>query len=224
MITELLLTEEIGNKMDLQKFIEKRPYLYHLTNSENATKIITKRKLFSANRLIDMSANPENQGIKSKRRLEHTELFIEEERLWLRDQRPISELVLSKCLTNGWSVQQFLEYLNDRVFMWPTLDRLSRHYDRYANEGPSILRFRTKEVLDLNPHVKFCRLNSGATRANSHLGGIAPERGPNTFMDAIAYPFPIGSVAEVTFEGECSIDCEIWVGTSPQDKFELVKF
>ncbi|WP_156123703.1 hypothetical protein [Flavihumibacter sp. ZG627] len=208
--------------MDIQKFIEGRPYLYHLTSKENAKKIVAQKKLYSTNRLIDLSDNPDYLKLKRERRIGHKEILIKTESYFLRDQRPISELALSKCLTHKWGVADFLEHLNERVFMWPTLDRLWRHYDRYAGENPVIFRFSSKEIIGLNNHAKFCRLNSGATRANSYLGGKAPERGPDTFLSAKHYDLPIGSIAEVTFEKECNIDCNFHTSSSPEGVFKLI--
>lgn len=209
--------------MEIEKFIQDRPYLYHLTSKGNAKKIINQKRLFSTNRLIDLSGNADYQKIKRERRIGHKEIIIGNESFFLRDQRPISELALSKCLTHKWKVADFLEHLNDRVFMWPTLDRLWRHYDRYAGENPVIFRFPSNEIIELNAQAKFCRLNSGATRANSYLGGKAPDRGPNTFLKAEKYDLPVGSVAEVTFEGECDINCKIYTSSTPDGNFKLIK-
>ncbi|MDO1449641.1 hypothetical protein Q0590_25410, partial [Rhodocytophaga aerolata] len=140
----------------------------------------------------------------------------------LRDQKPISEKALGKCLTDNWSVGDFLYHLNDRVFMWPTLDRLWRHFNRYEQENPIIFRFSTHELLDANPHVKFCRLNSGATRANSYLGGKPPERGSNSFMPALLFEFAVREVAEVTFENKCVIDGPFWKSSRPDEIFVQV--
>ncbi len=209
--------------MILEKFIEQRPYLYHLTSLENAQKIIVQKKIFSANKLIDLADNPEYIKIKRERRVGHKEIIIGDEAYQLRDQRPISELVLSKCLTNNWKVPDFLYYLNNRVFMWPTQNRLIRHFNRYENENPIIFRFSSLELIEINKQPKFCRLNSGATRANSYLGGKAPERGRDSFLLANDYPFAIGSVAEVTFENECNVDTNIYYSTKPDGIFLLAK-
>jgi hypothetical protein len=208
--------------MEIQEFISKRPYLYHLTSIQNAEKIIEERKIYSANRLIDMSGNPAYQSIKRQKRVDAQKIIVNSIPYFLRDQQPISELALSKCLTNNWEVADFLEYLNARVFMWPTIDRLWRHFNRYIDEKPVIFRFTTNEVLDLNPNVKFCRLNSGATRANSYLGGKAPERGIDTFVTADSYQRPIGSVAEVTFENECDVNCAIHTSSKPDGVYKHV--
>lgn len=208
--------------MDLEKFIQKQPYLYHLTCEANAKSIIEKKKLFSANELIDMSKDESNYPIKRKKRFDHYEIIIEDKKFYLRDQRPISEKALSKCLTDGWEIGDFLNHLNDRVFMWPTLDRLRKHFKRYEPENPVILRFPTREIMQINPNVSFSRLNSGATRANSYLGGIAPPRGADTFLSAEFFNFPVGAVAEVTFEKYCNVNLDIYYSMGPDSQYMKV--
>ena len=212
------MINETGN-MDIDKFIEHFPFLYHLTSKQNAENIIENKMLYSTNSLIDMSQKSSDSAIKTHKRFTHTFIDVNGKIISLRDQRPISEVALPKCLTDGWSTGDFLHHLNDRVFMWPTLERLGRHFKRYEIEKPVIFRFSTKDILKANPHVKFCRLNSGATRPNSYLGGIAPERGPNTFLPANKYTFPIRLIAEVTFEKKCKIVGSFGIGNHPNDHF-----
>jgi len=205
--------------MDIQKFITERPFLYHLTSKENVAQIVEAKKLYSTNELIKMSKDKSFLPVQRQKRPQHVKLIINGIAYYLRDQRPISEKALSKCLTDNWNVGDFLYHLNDRVFMWPTIERLERHFKRYKQEKPVILRFSTREVIEANPHVKFCRLNSGATRPNSHLGGIAPLRGPNTFVTADQFLLPIRDVAEVTFEKKCDVDIDFSFGPSPEGKY-----
>lgn len=208
--------------MDLERFIQQRPYLYHLTNVQNAESILADRKLYSANQIIYMSGDA-SDIINRQRRIGHQEVKVGVKSYFLRDQRPISQKALEKCLTDGWKMPDFLYHLNDRVFMWPTIDRLTRHYNRYAFENPVIFRFPTREIIESNPHVKFCRLNSGATRANSHLGGKPPERGKNSFLKAEDFLLSIREVAEVTFENECNFNISIARGLTPNGDFVQVK-
>jgi len=191
--------------MDLKKFIENTPHLYHLTSQQNAANIISEKRLLSANELISLSDDESIQNVKREKRLKHFPLTVNGTTINLRDQQPISSVALPKCLTDNWTIGDFLYHLNDRVFMWPTLKRLWSHFGRYESEKPVIFRFSTHAVIEANPHVKFCRLNSGATRANSYLGGKAPERGPNTFLAAGDFKLPVREVAEVTFERECQL-------------------
>lgn len=208
--------------MDLNKFIEKTPFLYHLTSERNASYIIRERKLYSANQLIEMSGDDRLKGAMREKRSQHLVFKIGESEVSLRDQQPISLVALPKCLTDGWEVSDFLFHLNERVFMWPNLKRLWAHYNRYKLEKPVIFRFSTEDIIKANPHVKFCRLNSGATRANSYLGGIAPQRGPNTFVNAEEYIFPINSVAEVTFENLCLIAGDFSSANNPDGPFNKI--
>ena len=205
--------------MDLNKFIDKHPYLYHLTSSANATNIIAEKRLFSANELISLSGDKAIQKVKREKRAQHLPLIVNGVSISLRDQQPISPVALPKCLTNGWQIADFLYHLNDRVFMWPNLKRLWSHFRRYEDEKPTIFRFSTADMLAANPHVKFCRLNSGATRANSYLGGKAPKRGPNTFQSAAEFNLPVSQVAEVTFEQECIISGPFSYSKNPEGVF-----
>lgn len=192
--------------MDIEKFINDRPYLYHLTCKENAQNIVSTGQLLSANELIRLSGNRAYYAIRKQRRADHQEIVIDGNSYFLRDQRPISEKNLAKCLPDDWTVGDFLYHLNERVFMWPTIARLSSHYRRYRLEEPVIFRFSTRQIIEANPHVKFCRLNSGATRSNASYGGAPPDRGPDTFLSAKDFDRTVREVAEVTFEKSCMID------------------
>lgn len=208
--------------MDLEKFIEQRPYLYHLTSKANSANIIKRRLLFSANQLITDSKLADLQKMKREKRFEHFSLNVGGTEIMLRDQRPISEKALSKCLTDNWLIGDFLYHLNDRVFMWPTEDRLFRHFKRYAHEEPIIFRFLTRAILEVNPDAKFCRLNSGATRANSYLEGKAPDRGPNTFLSATDFNLPVRAVAEVTFIDKCFLPSKFSYSFNPSAQYQEV--
>lgn len=205
--------------MDIDKFISERPFLYHLTSKENAENIIVTRRIFSTNELIRMSENEGYLSIGRERRPKHKEIVIKGKSYWLRDQRPISEVNLAKSLTDGWTVADFLYHLNDRVFMWPTESRLWSHFTRYEGEQPIIFRFSTRDMLEANSHVKFCRLNSGATRSNSYLGGAPPQRGALTFLSAEDFDRTVREVAEVTFEKSCLIAGKFSRGNRPDGKF-----
>jgi len=188
--------------MDINKFIINRPTLYHLTNENNLPIILKHGRIYSTNSLIEMSSNLDYYPIKRQRRPNHITIDVNGDMISIRDQRPISEKALQKCLTNNWTCADFYEFLNNRVFTWPTLDRLHRHYERYKNENPIIIALDTALLFETNPNPLFSRLNSGATRANSYLGGVPPSRGKETFLPAHLYENTITSVAEVTFEHE----------------------
>lgn len=208
--------------MEIEEFVSKRPYLYHLTSAKNVENIIETGKLYSTSKIISMSNEAHNKELNNQKRDSSLVLIVKNKEYHIRDQKPISITVLSRCLTDGWKYTDFIGFLNKRVFFWPTINRLERHFNTYVAEKPIILRFNTQHLLELNSHAQFCRLNSGATRCNSHLGGNAPERGSKTFLSALEYNLGIGTVAEVTFPGECTLPKSFWKSNSPNGPWKVI--
>jgi hypothetical protein len=208
--------------MNINDFINKRPYLYHLTDRENIDFIKSKNAIYSTTEIVENSDVEDKINFLRSRREGHSKIVLNETTISIRDQRPISLVALGKCLTDDWHSGDFIKHLNDRVFFWPTLERLIRHYNRYKEEDPVIIRVKTDDLFRENPEPLFCRLNSGATRPNSYLGGIAPERGPNTFLPADHYLRNVGSVAEVTFLRRCIFPQEVEIASAPEGKWSSI--
>lgn len=210
--------------MKLEEFITKKAFLYHLTDRANFDKIKADKELLSTEAIVNLSSLDDNTKSEflSQRRKSHETIEIGEHKYHIRDQRPISPLNLVKCLTTGFSVKDFFRMLNNRVFFWPTIKRLNSHYKRYARENPIIIMVSTDELLKINPHSEFCRLNSGATRSNSHLKGAPPERGNGTFLPAEEFKYTVGKVAEVTFPNNCKLPNKIYTGETPDGPWEEV--
>jgi hypothetical protein len=204
--------------MDINDFIKKTPFLYHLTDRRNLPLIITEGKLLSTNLLVQRTNLNNKEEVLKIRRPEHTELVIDGKQCFIRDQRPLNK-ALDKCLTDGWTREQYIYHLNDRVFTWPTLKRLNIHYGRYESEKPIILRLRTDETLNLNTHGEITHINSGATRPSGALEGKAAARGKDTFKAFEQYTRNVSSVAEVTFPNFCSLPKTFWKGTNPEGQW-----
>jgi hypothetical protein len=201
--------------IDLAGFAQTNPFLFHLTAMNNVPSIISSRTLFSTKRIVFDNGVEDATAFVRRRRPVHVVISRNGTEYHIRDQRPVSTKALLKCLIGGITVEDYFELLNERVFLWPTVKRLTRHYDRYKNEKPAILRFVTSELLGLNPHAEFSRLNSGATRANSYLGGIAPPRGRTTFCSLQDFPETASAVAEVTFVSACRLPKNVTIAKSP---------
>lgn len=201
--------------MDIEKFIKLRKFLYHLTDERNISSIFGQQKLLSATAIVAQSAIEDKPQFLSTRRGNHCAILVDGIEYRLRDQQPISMNALEKCVSDGWSAGNFIKHLNDRVFFWPTLHRLGIHYGRYESEQPKIIRVATDSMLQVNPTPRFCRLNSGATRANSWLGGVAPSRGKDTFLTQELYGGIPSSVVEVTFEESCNLPVQLWISGNP---------
>ena len=201
--------------MNLQRFLEITPYVYHLTDSDNFPTILASQRILSTKNIVEASGMPNPDIFLQSKRREHTEITVDGNIYKIRDQKPISEIVLARSLTDNWANADFIEHLNRRVFFWPSINRLVRHFNRYQDEQPIILRFRTSDLLVLHPQAEFCRLNSGATRCNAVWGGNAPERGPNTFVTAENFEQSPREVAEVTIPNFANLPNEFWTAPTP---------
>jgi hypothetical protein len=207
--------------MDLQEFIRKRPYLYHLTERRNLDLIVSAGSLYSTVELIGMSDAADKSDFLTTRRASHATVSINGRIVYIRDQQPLTK-ALDRCLTDGWKREQFIRFLNDRVFFWPTEKRLGLHFERYQDESPVILRLPTAAVIQQNKNPLFTHLNSGATRCIPKYRG-APPRGKDTFRSAKRYDKTVGSVAEVTFLKNCFLPEDVEIANSPDGRWKKIK-
>jgi len=209
--------------IDLKFLSQKRPFLYHLTSKSNLSSILSSQSLLSASILLGRADGPGVTSYLRVRRANHLTIEIKGQPVLIRDQRPLSEKALPKCLDDGLIPEDYYKLLNDRVFLWATVLRLCRHHDRYRSEDPVLLRFPTAELLRLNPDVEFSRINSGATRANSYLGGIAPRRGRETFQIAANCAYGISSIVEVTVRQRCILPERFELASNPEGPWNGVR-
>lgn len=124
--------------IDLNVLAEKKPYLFHLTSRVNLPSIIACGELWSAS-VLYQRADPTTAREKVRRRRpgpEAERIVVDGRPVDIRDQHTIFEVALRKCLENGLQIPDYYELLNGRVFLWPTVPRLLRHYKRYASERP----------------------------------------------------------------------------------------
>ncbi len=179
----------------LQKFQSLRPYLFHLTDQRNVERIRRTGRLFSATHLLRKA---KEHSVISARRPECIAVTVDGDEVWIRDQRPLHAGNVG--LQDGWTFEDLVKALNDKVFFWPGSDvgPISygiRHYERYASDAPALLRLSSSEILGANPNVEplFCRYNSGSPRWSN---GIASPRGPATFVPCAVADFSAAVVVE----------------------------
>lgn len=202
--------------MDIDKFLKLRPKLYHLTHKDNIESIKQTKKIYSTDYIVKKSGIEEPEVFLKTRRSRLEKVNFNGSEVYLRDQIPLRPSMIDKAMDGTCTSDEYIFLLNKRVFFWPTKNRLERHYKTYKDQDPVILIFDTKEVYDLNKErVKFCRLNSGALRANSYLGGKPPARGLNTFKTLEDYKRTPSTVAEFTVDEYCELPETIWISKSP---------
>ncbi len=106
-------------------------------------------------------------------------------------------------LKGGWQLVNLIDVLNSLVFFWPgkfdkPIDYGVRHYNRYAEENPKIIRMKSADLFSANLAPLFCAFNSGSPRCT---GGKGSPRGTDTFVTAAAFPKTASGVVELTFKG-----------------------
>src|SRR5262249_16909804 len=136
-----------------------------------------------------------------RKRFGHEVISVGRRSVLVRDQAPLYSG--NADLGGAWSFEDLIEHLNRRVFFWAgtedgPIDYGRRHFQRYAHEGPVILRLRFGSLQASNPDRPplFCPYNSGAPRTSY---GRKSPRGPDTFLAAEYFPGTAARVAEVTF-------------------------
>lgn len=197
-----------------EKLLELRPYMFHLTAAANVERILRMRRLESTASILRRAGR---MDVARFRRRDHVSVEIDGERVQLRDQAPLHEG--NMALDANWTFGDFVEHLNERVFFWPggpegPISYGVRHYERYSDEKPTILRIATEALLannqDRPPH--FCRYNSGSPRCSN---GKKSPRTARTFVRGELAEFGVGSVVEVTFVGDVRLPARVEVGSHP---------
>ena len=104
----------------------------------------------------------------------------------VRDQKPMTDEGLRRCLTDGLTPADWYRVLNAKVFFWLSRARVLRLLDAAPYRG------REHDVLELDAaplvrdhaeRVRLCPINSGYTRR------FPQPRGPATFRRIADYPY-----------------------------------
>lgn len=104
----------------------------------------------------------------------------------IRDQKPMSDSGLERALLDGITPTEWYRLLNNKVFFWPSEERLQRmmRSSPYRNHEHVVLVFDTRRLLGQKGHsVTLSPMNSGATRPMPHA------RGRDTFQRMGSYPY-----------------------------------
>jgi hypothetical protein len=192
--------------LDLQRYAQLRPMLYHITASSNLDCIRLQRMLNSA-------ANLDPDCSSSWRRCDKV-IRCDDYNVTLRRQAVVMKNVI---LAGGWSENDYRVALNSRVFFWPgnQIRPLLKGRKMLSGHPHQImLRIGFQEICQKNEGnaPQFCRSNSGAPRQNP-VGGRRP-RGPDIFLGAEEWSDTRSDVVEVSFAGSVHIpdSAEVWDG------------
>jgi hypothetical protein len=198
----------------IEAFANARPYLFHLTHSDNLKHIRELARLFPASVLMRRARHAEL--IRSVRRGPR-HLVMDGRAITIRDQDRLHKGNMH--VPNGFTFEDLVEILNGRVFFWPgaaggPISYGVRHFERYQSENPVIIRVRSESLLGANEGIspRFCRYNSGSPRCSN---GNRSPRGPDTFLLAAEFDGTPSKVVEVTFDTTIQLPANAEIGEQP---------
>lgn len=170
------------------EFVAAFPRLYHMAH-EDSWPSIKKHGLLSTSALLDLFNVEKNlrHKIESEHRPEYTK--IESPKYgaaMIRDQKPMSDGGLARCLNDGLKPLDWYRILNAKVFLWTSKDRLYKLMSAkaYKKDKHLVLVFSSAALVeDYWSKILFCPMNSGCTRPFAH------PRGNSTFLSPAKYPY-----------------------------------
>jgi hypothetical protein len=175
-------------KSELAELLTDCPTLYHMAEL-GSWPSIRDYGLLSTTALLDRYeiTGAARVAIEGKRRPTSAPLEREGfDRAVVRDQFPMDDKGLTRCLEDGLSPEEWYRMLNAKVFFWLTVERLVRllkagayrfqEHDVIALDAKSLIRAYEEQIW-------LCPMNSGCTKPFPH------PRGKKTFQRIVDYPY-----------------------------------
>lgn len=174
--------------MTEEELVRTYPRLWHMAH-DRAWPAIRDHGLMSAGALLDAygATGEERSRLFRKRRPESVPLVRSGlPGAMLRDQKPMSDSQLERCLRDGFTPAAWYELLNSRSFFWLSRDRIWRLLgaSAYRNKAQTVLTLDTHGVVSAHrDRIWLSPINSGSTLFN------ARPRGRDTFARISDFPF-----------------------------------
>ena len=173
---------------ELDELCRHCPTLYHMAE-QGSWESIRANGLLSTSALLDRYGitGDQRDSVESRRRstsvhLHHPELGS----AVVRDQLPMDDSGLIRCLDKGLQPSDWYRVLNRKVFFWLTRDRLVRLLSAgtYRAQEHDVLELQTRPLVEAyRGNVWLCPMNSGCTKPFPH------RRGHGTFRRIPDYPY-----------------------------------
>lgn len=176
------------NREELDELIHDCPTLYHATG-EGGWRSIAKHGLLSTTALLDLYELPKPQRDKIEGERRPSEVSISHPNLptcTIRDQLPMDDAGLRKCLPPHLSPNDWYRLLNTKVFFWLTFDRLKRLLgaEAYQLKMHDIIEVDTRSIIKAyHSQIWLCPINSGYTKY------VPEQRDASTFKRIADYPY-----------------------------------
>lgn len=175
---------------ELSELLTDCPVLYHMSE-RGSWPSIRAHGLLSTSALLDLFgvAGDERDAIEARQRPQPVTLT--DSRLGtavVRDQKPMDDPGLRRCLQDGLSPEAWYRILNQRVFFWLTLDRLHRLLAAkpYRDLAHDVLEVDASALVQAYAaRITLSPINSGATKP------FGASRGRSTFLPISDYPYSL---------------------------------
>ncbi len=168
----------------LDKIVELHPVLYHMAEFGTWESIRT-HGLLSTSALLDLFGyiGEKRANIEQCRRKTSIPITDSQHgKAVIRDQRPMSDSKLAKCLRDGLTPPDWYRLLNGKVFFWLTEARLLTLMKAYADSEHLVLEVDTRELLrTCGDHVMLAPMNTGTTSPMAHPRGLATFQPPHRY-------------------------------------------
>jgi hypothetical protein len=173
--------------LNTEELIRRHPRLWHMA-ADGTWPGICERGLLSVSRLLDAYGveGDARLPIESARRPECVTLSrAGMPDAIIRDNKPIIDSKLAKCLQDGLTTRQWYEILNGYAFFWAQRERLERLLGagEYAEDPQIVIEIDTARLLERHAdRIRLSPINSGQTFYK------AQERGLSTFRRIAEFP------------------------------------
>lgn len=174
--------------MTTEELVNHYPYVYHMAET-GTWESIKKHGLLSTVALLDLFEveGAARQTIESERRPESVIITHPKHgQAVIRDQKPMTDSALLKCLKKPVTPQDWYRTLNGNVFFWLSSERLGRLLSAraYRSKQHCVLTLNTGRLISLHhKQITLCPINSGSTIFKPQ------DRGTGTFLSIADYPF-----------------------------------
>lgn len=176
------------NKLELVELIEHCPVLYHMAE-RSSWDSIRSNGLLSTTALLDLYKYSGHARAAIEARRRSTSVILSRDDLahaTVRDQLPMDDNGLSRCLQDGITPEGWYRNLNSKVFFWLTRERLLRllNAGTYRQHEHDVLEIDSKSIIEVYyDNIWLCPMNSGCTKPFAH------PRGHSTFLRVKDYPY-----------------------------------
>jgi hypothetical protein len=173
---------------ELEELLSDCPTLYHMAE-DGSWPAIQEQGLLSTTALLDLYGVTGSTRVQIEERRRPASVSVERTglpRAVIRDQLPMDDMGLRRCLPPHLTPADWYRLLNQKVFFWLTRDRLIRllKAGTYRDRPHIVMEVSARLIVEAHrERIWFCPMNSGCTKPYPH------PRNENTFQRIPDYPY-----------------------------------